>query len=347
MYAHSVLLDRRPMFSQSHMSLCRQHVVLSIMKNSLSNMLDNQQLPNHYKRYDDDDSSSSVDSSSSDERMLNYNVWGKPPTEHKPVAVAVAHHHKHSPDPEANTSSPEKSRDTVRSRTHDDCEESRGRVRSRTHDSEEITISDPSHINFERISDTVGGKPSISSYNHYAGTKMIDGEKYIKYENFVNKKFSVSVSSSTLAGKIIVGHDGNKLSHAKFAHQFKKRGAWFVDLITKASDFPNHISLRSQRSRAVALNQGRGNKAKHPYILYFSGWCSGRSGRTNDNDCLCTTKYVGGFDVENLRRAAMNPVDARVTISILITGQCIHQKNARFGQLRGPARQRQLHEVSI
>ena len=346
------------MFSQGDMSICRQHVALSIMNNSLSNMIDDQQLPNHYERLDDilddDNSSSSVDSSSSDERMLNYNVWGKspsvdkpvavavahhhkhPPAEDNPVEVAVAHHHKHPPAHEAISSSLEESLATVRSRTHDNCEE--------------CTISDPSHINLERISDTIGGKPSISTYNHYAGKETIDGEKYIKYEIFNKKKFSVSVSSSTLAGKIIVGHDGNRLSHAKFADEFKHRGAWFVDVITKASDFPSHVSLRSQHSRAVSLNGGQGNTAKHPYILYFTGWCSGRRGRTKDDDNLghgCTTKYIGGFDAENLLRAAMNPVDARITISILITGQCIHQKNGRIGQLRGPARQRQLHQVSL
>ncbi|KAL7491548.1 hypothetical protein ACHAWT_000863 [Skeletonema menzelii] len=203
-----------------------------------------------------------------------------------------------------------------------------------------LSIVKPSNLNLEEISRNVGGKPHISVYKHFHKEVTINGLRYFMYKELQDETFSVTVPSLALCGQIVVSHDGSKLTSATLGPNFKG-GAWFRDEIVKATNFPPN-------SKATSFNRGRGKRCKHPYLIYFTGWCTGRKDRKGDGDgTTCTTSYVGGLDYDNLLLLAMKPNDSMIKLEIRLNGRCVHCATEMLGQLRGPSRKRALENVRI
>ncbi len=197
-------------------------------------------------------------------------------------------------------------------------------------------------------SSVLGGKSSMSKYLHYEKELEVGDKRYIKYKELPkDNEFTVKVPSNEVCGKVIVQHDGSKVLHADISPDAKRVCTWFRQQIVNADNFPQHICLRCNNKRVVTIGKtGRGKRARHPYLVVFDGWCAGTKKRaSNTNSMVCTTKWIGGIDADNLLELARNPFNSTIELKIRFTGSCCHDKNEIFGDLRGEERQKAINQV--
>lgn len=122
---------------------------------------------------------------------------------------------------------------------------------------------------------------------------------------------------------------------------------------------PEHIAIVIDISSKVMTPFERqqvrhGGKAtkNHPFILFSKGRCMANrfrdpSHRAKPNEEKCTTTFIAGIRLSELRRFGSGDVADPFSFEMIISGNCVHGVGEELGTLRGVFRNRLKDEVSI
>ena len=78
----------------------------------------------------------------------------------------------------------------------------------------------------------------------------------------------------------------------------------------------------------------------HPFVIGMKGHCSAKIDG-------CPSRFACGFTEETLKALLADPSQETITLCMEVKNACSHVKGKPYGQLRGPARDGVIEDLTI